>query len=103
MLSRRKPLYAGGLRPRPTKAIARRPLVQYGRWTPRPGEQDSRKASDRREWDRQNGRPTPYCVRYADDFVILVEGSREDAAIEKQRLSLFLQEQMHLELSQGRP
>ena len=73
---------------------------RYGRWTPRPGEQDSRKASDRRKWDRQNSRPTFYSVRYADDFVILVEGSLEDAETEKQRLGQFLQEEMHLELSQ---
>ena len=73
---------------------------RYGRWTPLPGEQDSRKAADRRHTDRRNSRPTFYSVRYADDFVILVEGSLEDAQTEKQRLGQFLQEEMHLELSQ---
>jgi hypothetical protein len=38
-------------------------------------------------------------VRYADDFVILVTGSREDAEKEKAQLAEFLREQLHLELS----
>ncbi|TKJ32117.1 MAG: group II intron reverse transcriptase/maturase [Planctomycetes bacterium B3_Pla] len=72
---------------------------RYGQWTARPGE-NSRKACDRRSWDRKNNRPTFYCVRYADDFVILVEGTLEDAKTEKQRLMQFLRKELHLELSQ---
>lgn len=73
---------------------------RYGRWIPRPGEHDSRKAADRRKWDRMNRRSTFYSVRYADDFVVLVEGTLEDAETEKERLEQFLQEALHLELSQ---
>ena len=73
---------------------------RYGRWIPRPGEVDSRKAADRRKSDRRNGRPTFYSVRYANDFVVLVEGTLEDAETEKERLEHFLQEELHLELSQ---
>jgi hypothetical protein len=72
---------------------------RYGKWTSRPGE-DCRTACDRRSWDRKNKRPTFYCVRYADDFVILVEGTLENAETEKLHLSQFLNEQMGLELSQ---
>lgn len=72
---------------------------RYGKWSGFPGENLS-KATDRRSWDRKNRRPTFGCVRYADDFVILVEGTLEDARLEKERLSEFLQEELHLELSQ---
>jgi hypothetical protein len=71
---------------------------RYGRWTPRPGE-SSRKAQARRNWDRGKGLPTFYCVRYADDFVILVAGAREDAEREKAALEKFLKEELRLELS----
>ncbi|HOM61893.1 MAG TPA: group II intron reverse transcriptase/maturase [Anaerohalosphaeraceae bacterium] len=72
---------------------------RYGKWSSRPGE-DCRTACDRRKWDRMNGRPTFYCVRYADDFVILVEGTLEHAETEKSRLSEFLEREMGLELAQ---
>ena len=71
---------------------------RYGRWIPRPGE-SSMKARARRNWDRTKGLPTFYSVRYADDFVILVTGTREDAEREKEALAKFLNEELHLELS----
>jgi group II intron reverse transcriptase/maturase len=73
---------------------------RYGRWTPRPGEVDSRKAADRRKSDRRNRRPTFYSVRYADDFAVFVEGTLEDADTEKQRLAHYLREELRLELSE---
>ena len=39
-------------------------------------------------------------VRYADDFVILVSGSRQDALDEKRRLAHFVREELGLELSE---
>jgi hypothetical protein len=71
---------------------------RYGKWSGFPGE-DLSKATDRRSWDRKNKRPTFGCIRYADDFVVLVEGTEKDAKLEKQRLSKYLQEHLHLELS----
>jgi hypothetical protein len=71
---------------------------RYGRWTPKIGEPPSW-AQKHRAWDRQKGRPTFFMVRYADDFVILVTGSQEEAEAEKAQLATFLKEQLHLELS----
>ena len=71
---------------------------RYGRWTPRPAEAP-KNAGMRRVVDRKKGLPTFFMVRYADDFVILVCGTREEAEVEKDRLAAFLREQLHLELS----
>jgi hypothetical protein len=38
-------------------------------------------------------------VRYADDFVVLVAGTREQAEPEKQALATFLKEELRMELS----
>ena len=38
-------------------------------------------------------------VRYADDFVVLVAGTREEAEAEKQALAEFLQRELRMELS----
>ena len=73
--------------------------ARYGRWTPRPGE-TAGPACQRRRFDRIRGKPTFYAVRYADDFVILVSGSRENAENEKTRLTTFLKEDLRLELSE---
>ena len=71
---------------------------RYGRWTPRPREnQGSAKA--RRHYDRQRGRPTFYMVRYADDFVLMATGTRRQADEERDALARFLKEEMKLELS----
>jgi RNA-directed DNA polymerase len=71
---------------------------RYRRWIPGPQER-SPLAQRRRLWDWQNGRPTFFLVRYADDFVILVTGNQEEADKEKAALAEFLQQQLHLELS----
>jgi group II intron reverse transcriptase/maturase len=52
-----------------------------------------------RSSDRQAGRTVFFPVRYADDFVVLVSGNREDALVEKEALAGFLQETLRLELS----
>ncbi len=49
--------------------------------------------------DRKAGRPVFFPVRYADDFVILVSGTREQAEQEKADLASHLRETMSLELS----
>jgi group II intron reverse transcriptase/maturase len=49
--------------------------------------------------DRLAGRPVFFPIRYADDFVVLVSGTREQAEAEKAALAQHLQEAMGLELS----
>ncbi len=71
---------------------------RYDRWMPRPREKPTNSAG-RRKKDRQHGRPTFYMVRYADDFVLLVVGSRRQAEDERERLAEFLWREMRLELS----
>lgn len=71
---------------------------RYRRWIPSPNETKAR-AQARRWNDRRKGRPTFYLVRYADDFVVCVAGSREDAEKEKTDLAQFLRETLHMELS----
>ncbi|NMG41902.1 group II intron reverse transcriptase/maturase [Chelativorans sp. ZYF759] len=71
---------------------------RYGRWSTHPRE-PARNATNRRFDDRKNGRPAFYMVRYADDFVILVEGTREQAEAEKQALAQFLKTELRMELS----
>lgn len=71
---------------------------RYGRWTPQPHEPCHR-AQQRRTRDRNRKRPTFFMVRYADDFVVLVTGTKEDAEHEKSNLATFLKERLHLELS----
>lgn len=71
---------------------------RYGRWSPRPHE-EAHKAIERRTYDRSVGRPTFYVVRYADDFVVLVEGTMEQAEAERDALAEFLQRELRMELS----
>ncbi|MER9927347.1 reverse transcriptase domain-containing protein [Mesorhizobium sp. M0048] len=52
-----------------------------------------------RYWDRMAGRCAFLPVRYADDFVVLVSGTREDAIAEKTALAAYLRQTMSLELS----
>jgi hypothetical protein len=49
--------------------------------------------------DRKAGRAVFFPIRYADDFVVLVSGTREQAEQEKAELARYLQETMKLELS----
>ena len=71
---------------------------RYGRWSPRPGE-EAHRATDRRKYDRKLDRPTFYAVRYADDFVVFVEGTVEQAEAERGALAEFLQRELRMELS----
>lgn len=70
---------------------------RYGRWTPVPRDKN-RRAVHQRSRDRKRGCPTFFVVRYADDFVVLVSGAREDAEAERTALAQFLKE-MRMELS----
>lgn len=56
-------------------------------------------ASSRRIWDRKAGHCVCFPVRYADDFVVLVSGTQEDAMAEKSALANYLREVTGLELS----
>lgn len=71
---------------------------RYGRWSQRPRERPQASA-DRRYYDRQRGRPTFYMVRYADDFVVCTDGTREEAEAEKLTLAEFLKTELRMELS----
>jgi group II intron reverse transcriptase/maturase len=56
-------------------------------------------AINARSSDRRAGRPVFFPVRYADDFVVLVSGSREEVLAEKDALAVFLRKKLRLELS----
>jgi len=56
-------------------------------------------AMESRSSDRRAGRQVFFPIRYADDFVILVSGSREDAIRERQTLETMLKNEMGLTLS----
>ncbi|MEI9414174.1 group II intron reverse transcriptase/maturase [Mesorhizobium sp. Cs1321R2N1] len=71
---------------------------RYGRWSMRPRE-PSINAAARRVKDHKKGRPVFYMVRYADDFVVLVDGTREQAEAEKFALAEFLKTELRMELS----
>ncbi|MCL8487029.1 MULTISPECIES: group II intron reverse transcriptase/maturase [Bradyrhizobium] len=71
---------------------------RYGRWTPRPRER-LQNAADRRHYDRKRGRPTFQIARYADDFVILVTGTADEAMAERDKLATFLMQELRMELS----
>lgn len=72
---------------------------RYRRWTPAPWERPEN-AQLRRGRDYKKGKPSFFVVRYADDFVVLVAGSREEAEKEKADLTEFLQTELRMELSQ---
>ena len=78
---------------------------RYGRWVnriddlPRRCDDGASKASGARWGDKKAGRPVFYPVRYADDFVVLVAGSREDALAERQALADWIAENAGLRLS----
>ena len=56
-------------------------------------------AMNARMTDRKAGRAVFFPIRYADDFVVLVSGSLEDALREKEALEVYLKEQARLILS----
>jgi hypothetical protein len=79
---------------------------RYERWTHHRRKTQARRTCDgvtaalrARMGDRKAGRPVFFPVRYADDFVILVSGTREQAEQEKAELASHLHETMSLELS----
>ena len=79
---------------------------RYERWTHHRQKIQARRTCDgvtaalrARMGDRKAGRPVFFPVRYADDFVILVSGTREQAEQEKAELASHLHETMSLELS----
>jgi hypothetical protein len=57
-------------------------------------------AINARNNDRRAGRPVFFPIRYADDFVVLVSGSYEDARREKEALAQYLKETAKLDLSE---
>lgn len=71
---------------------------RYGRWSGKPRERPQNGA-DRRFYDRSKNRQIFFMVRYADDFVILVCGTREQAEAEKQNLAAFLKTELRMDLS----
>jgi len=79
---------------------------RYERWTHHRHKIQSRRKSDgikaareARMSDRKAGRAVFFPIRYADDFVVLVSGTREQAEHEKAELAKYLHETMRLELS----
>jgi RNA-directed DNA polymerase len=79
---------------------------RYERWTNHQSKiRPTRKADGvtaacyARSTDRRAGRPVYFPIRYADDFVILVSGTRQDALAEKKALGDFLSKTLRLELS----
>jgi hypothetical protein len=71
---------------------------RYRRWTMASRERPQN-AADRRFYDRKLGRPTFQVVRYADDFVILVSGRKEEAEAERDALAVFLKNELRMDLS----
>jgi RNA-directed DNA polymerase len=59
----------------------------------------SKAAREARMTDRKAGRAVFFPIRYADDFVVLVAGTREQAEQEKAALAVYLRDTMRLELS----
>jgi len=79
---------------------------RYERWTHHRRKIQARRKSDAitaamwaRMTDRKAGRAVFFPIRYADDFVVLVSGTREQAEQEKADLAKYLHETMRLELS----
>lgn len=79
---------------------------RYERWTDqrskaRPDHPKARivAARNARMHDRTAGRSAFLPIRYADDFVVLVSGTQENAAAEKLALAEYLRETTGLELS----
>ncbi|WP_245344319.1 group II intron reverse transcriptase/maturase [Sinorhizobium meliloti] len=79
---------------------------RYERWTYHRTKTQARRESDgvkaaksARDTDRKAGRCVFLPVRYADDFVVLVSGTQEDAIAEKSALAAYLHRTTGLELS----
>jgi len=72
---------------------------RYRRWVPNPRDRTRERAQQRLQSDYRRGRPGFYVVRYADDFVVLVQGTQQDADQERLALAQFLREELRMELS----
>jgi len=79
---------------------------RYERWTHHRRKIQARRTCDgikaareARMTDRKAGRAVFFAIRYADDFVVLVSGTREQAEQEKAALAEYLRKTMRLELS----
>jgi RNA-directed DNA polymerase len=77
---------------------------RYERWVYRrptrtAGTDGVGRARRARDYDRRSGRLVCFPIRYADDFVVLVHGSREQAEAEKNALAEHLRMTLGLELS----
>jgi hypothetical protein len=72
---------------------------RYRRWVPNPRDKTRARAQDRLQSDYKRGRPGFYVVRYADDFVVMVQGTQQDAEQERLSLAQFLKEELRMELS----
>ena len=74
---------------------------RYERWVHRAVVRDDgiKAASNARMRDRRAGRPVFFPIRYADDFVVLVSGTYEDASSEAQALAAHLKHSAKLDLS----
>jgi len=75
---------------------------RYARWVYRAKDTEQHAARLARMYDRKAGRPVFFPIRYADDFVILVSGTYDDAVREKEALAAYLQDTAKLTLSQGK-
>ena len=71
---------------------------RYERWSGRTHETII-SSIKRRIRDRSKGKATCFMVRYADDFVVLIEGNRNDAEAECQALAQFISQELRMELS----
>jgi group II intron reverse transcriptase/maturase len=74
---------------------------KYERWVHQyTSKSDGRSAArSSRAADRKAGRPVFFPIRYADDFVILVSGTYDDALREKEALAQYLKDTAKLDLS----
>jgi group II intron reverse transcriptase/maturase len=73
---------------------------KYERWVYWSRSNDGRMAAQgARSRDRKAGKPVFFPIRYADDFIVLVSGTHEDALKEKEALARYLKETARLDLS----
>ncbi len=72
---------------------------RYRRWVPNPRDKTRERAQQRLQSDYKRGRPSFYVVRYADDFVVLVQGTQQEAEQEREALAQFLKKELRMELS----
>ena len=74
---------------------------RYARWVWITVDEGKKAAANARMYDRKAGRPVFFPIRYADDFVILVSGTYDDAGEKKKEaLATYLKETAKLTLSQ---